>query len=315
MSIADRSTTCLARFEALHGSGIEDERGRFRVWVGTSSAHHTDRRSLQYRLRDSSDLRNIVIDLLADLLGVLEQLERAAQQDTQERHTESSTTSSLRANSSAATLLDDCGTESSTGQEDISLIDISSQLIGEAHVIISCLFRLSVTFRNPARRDLGKQASATRLEYFEPYDVSYVEEKYPDAPAFLQSRVGKAITRHRQYVKYREDHHSKLSAGLDVAPGDQTDRSSTFATSLPERNHLSQSIALDDTTSEYTATSFASSVTGDSTLRPPPMPEAGHDGEPFRCPLCYCFIVADDHRSWRYEYDAVFRYQYLALTT
>lgn len=37
---------------------------------------------------------------------------------------------------------------------------------------------------------------------------------------WLVERLGKAITRRRQYLKYREDHHGKLSRDWDEAPKD-----------------------------------------------------------------------------------------------
>lgn len=68
---------CLGRFKELcindhqHSDRMLDESGRFRVWAGNVSAHTSGRRSLQHRLRDSSELSTAVIGHLSDLLGVL----------------------------------------------------------------------------------------------------------------------------------------------------------------------------------------------------------------------------------------------------
>jgi hypothetical protein len=54
-------------------SDIQDELGRFRVWAGNIAAHRPShsRRSLEYRLRDSSRLRDTVLSLLRDLKRAL----------------------------------------------------------------------------------------------------------------------------------------------------------------------------------------------------------------------------------------------------
>lgn len=47
---------------------------RFKLWVGTFGAHRASgQRSLQYRLRDASSLRNHIIALLQDLCDALEE--------------------------------------------------------------------------------------------------------------------------------------------------------------------------------------------------------------------------------------------------
>jgi hypothetical protein len=48
-------------------SGVKDELGRFKVWVGNIGAHRTGRSSLDHRLRDASHIRKQVVRLLEDL--------------------------------------------------------------------------------------------------------------------------------------------------------------------------------------------------------------------------------------------------------
>jgi hypothetical protein len=68
---------CLDRFEMLSRSEdilkdlVDEDFGRFRVWAGNVSVHTTGRRSLQYRLRDSSELTEAVLENLKDLLEAL----------------------------------------------------------------------------------------------------------------------------------------------------------------------------------------------------------------------------------------------------
>lgn len=46
---------------------IQDEFGRFRVWAGNVGAHRSGRVSLDYRLREAGQMRQIVASLLDDL--------------------------------------------------------------------------------------------------------------------------------------------------------------------------------------------------------------------------------------------------------
>ncbi|KAF2769567.1 hypothetical protein EJ03DRAFT_351074 [Teratosphaeria nubilosa] len=79
MAIPYLVNDCLDKF-AMEGLppalqlGLDDELGRFRIWTGNVAAHRSGRRSLEYRLRDSSDLKNVAQSLLKDLILALSQL-------------------------------------------------------------------------------------------------------------------------------------------------------------------------------------------------------------------------------------------------
>lgn len=87
--IAKRVESCMRTFQLLsaaieafeqHGDALEqlnsywvkDEFDRFKLWSQNIGAHHTGRRSLDYRLRDTSNLRKQAIDLLEDMAQALE---------------------------------------------------------------------------------------------------------------------------------------------------------------------------------------------------------------------------------------------------
>jgi len=86
MSIASSVKECFQIFKALCGkvetsedetirSSLDDfkeELGRFRVWSGNIAAHRSGASSLDYRLRDASDLKDKVMNLLTDLLDALQ---------------------------------------------------------------------------------------------------------------------------------------------------------------------------------------------------------------------------------------------------
>lgn len=80
MAIASRSVQCLQHFEhlakeaqhseaesKLPASAVVDELGRFTIWASSVGASQKDSRSLDYRLRDASQIRDLVTKSLQDL--------------------------------------------------------------------------------------------------------------------------------------------------------------------------------------------------------------------------------------------------------
>lgn len=50
---------------------LKDEQSRFMVWSGNIGAHQKGRSSLDYRLRDASNIRDHVIQILCNLIELL----------------------------------------------------------------------------------------------------------------------------------------------------------------------------------------------------------------------------------------------------
>ncbi len=78
--------------------------------------------------------------------------------------------------------------------------------------------KLSMIIRNsPSRDDYLKAAS--RYNFDPRYDIGHVKEKYGSAKGskgWLLERLGKGITRRRQFLKYRQEHHGKLARDWDA---------------------------------------------------------------------------------------------------
>lgn len=125
-----------------------------------------------------------------------------------------------------------------------------SQMLDEIGEIISCLMRISMALRNPARNDQVRYAETGLAKLFEPRDIEHVRMKFPSTTDRLAQRLGKSISRHRQYFKYRKEHHEKLAHGLDETDdaGEQ-DRQSTAATSLFQQ--AQQQVCLECRLSEH----------------------------------------------------------------
>jgi hypothetical protein len=188
--------------------------------------------------------------------------------------------------------------ESDESERDLALADISH--------VVDCLYRLSVTISNPAPHDqFASRAGSETLVYYEQFDIRHVQEKFPQIETWLAKRLGRAISIRRQYFKYREDHHTRLVAGIDndanaTEGGDQT----TIASSLPDRfkDSLRDSLATEsrdsDDRSVVSKTSYAPSLDNSEQLKVPPVPNDYLDG-PLLCPFCYVMIEINSRHDWK----------------
>uniref|UniRef100_A0A0D2Y9H0 Prion-inhibition and propagation HeLo domain-containing protein n=1 Tax=Fusarium oxysporum (strain Fo5176) TaxID=660025 RepID=A0A0D2Y9H0_FUSOF len=67
-----RAPTTLAPSSPTFGKDMADQQTRFNVWAGNIGAHRTGLSSLDYRLRDSSQIEDQVLSLLKDLIELMQ---------------------------------------------------------------------------------------------------------------------------------------------------------------------------------------------------------------------------------------------------
>lgn len=65
---------CLSRSLRAGRDWVEDRQGEFNLWAATLRANSVGRASLDYRVRDNPDIRELVCDLLAGLSEALNSL-------------------------------------------------------------------------------------------------------------------------------------------------------------------------------------------------------------------------------------------------
>ncbi|CZR68675.1 uncharacterized protein PAC_18574 [Phialocephala subalpina] len=176
------------------------------------------------------------------------------------------------------------------------------------------LLKLSLVIRtSPTRDDYLKAASRYSLDSV--WDIGHVREKYGSAKRstdWLVERMGKAITRRRQYLKYREEHHGKLSRDWEEVPKDplpdeQRTIALTKATTFVEAKVLIEKADSDGKGSLGSQTSYEPTVVGEDVhkLTPPAPPKFAFEGvpfefgEPFRCPYCYTEQVVKNKTAWK----------------
>lgn len=181
-----------------------------------------------------------------------------------------------------------------------------SQIMETLSEVITCLFQLSMSIRNPVPHDHIINSASDPTSSYEGFDKNHVQSKHPSADHDLVERMGKAITRRRSYLKYRESRHSRLARGIiDVDSGlaNTIQGGSTVATSLPPEVAVgedrdapdSDPFSLGDIISQ---TSFATSASGNRSMRPPPPPPESRNGQAFECPLCFYIITVSSKTSW-----------------
>jgi hypothetical protein len=193
------------------------------------------------------------------------------------------------------------------------------------HDTISNLFKMSMAIRKPTPR--GRyEVSASKEPIPDKFDISHVWERYPHARStpWLIERLGKAITRRREYLRYRQQHRINLARLEDidssvdeavrhetatkVTPSQRSSAyASTHATTLVQAAMVVNFDAESEPdTSGVSVTSYATSTSGDTEQRirvpdPPNTDSFGTImyGEEFECPYCCTIQIIRDRQQWK----------------
>jgi hypothetical protein len=307
------------------------------MWVGNLGAHQGGAASLDYRLREAPHLREQVLYLLRDAAETLQDAHNTIQQLASAPPPQVPLQGSTQ-EEQAETTEKELDGASESGFTDIDADEPSPErrlltLHADIREIADCLLRLSVAIANPAPHERFRKFGAGTLEdisYREPHDISYVRDKFPKMSPKMAAMLGKAITRRRQFFRYRQAHHEKLAAGLETSSvmehiAEEEDDAhtelfpKTQASTLPEhvkdmteldlRNDVIDEDNRSDTAASSTsyatsAGSIADAETGANVvpappLRVPPLPKGAEVGN-FECAFCYRVISASTRAAWKY---------------
>ncbi|KAI0185432.1 hypothetical protein EV127DRAFT_348341 [Xylaria flabelliformis] len=306
-SIADCVAKNLAAFEAIGRFEIReeiddsqsrwvytirDQFSKFKLWAGNIGAHRTGRSSLDYRLRDSSHLHTQVIRLLDDLTTSLNEMHSIL----------SGETVPWDQNPGDASELDEF--KDLLMNEEFEFNSELGQLMNEITDAVGNLLRLSMSLRNPAPHDRFMSTEYAKVHYFEANDRAHVEAKFPKMSKVLITRLGQALSQRRQYFRYRESHHEKLSRGLFDSRRSEADAQSTVASSIPiamKVHGLPVFGELDEderSDTGFSQTSFATTNPESDRLSIPPLPKKAYD-DPFECPFCFMLISVSSTHQWK----------------
>lgn len=259
-----------------------DELGRLRVWAAIVGAHQKLHSSLDYRLRAAVHIQEQVVKLLLDLTRAVTELEQALKGGEEEEKVED----------------DEDDLEFALALQDEADVTELQQTYGEVVDIVNNVFRMSMLIRKPARhaRLINYQDEVAMA--FEPLDKKHVLEKFPHASNSIIERLGRANTRRRNDLRYRERHHAKLGQGIEG--GDEKDGDHTIVVSETVASDFEMShIDYDDagSNSGLSMTSYGSIEKGGAIAVPAPPKESANEN-PFECPYCYFIITIKNRRAW-----------------
>lgn len=304
-SIALHHQTCQALFLRCHKAlqtaksdirveaqsmPLESQVDRYCIWFKNIAAHQDVKlpSSLEYRIREDENAIRIVKKALMYLTETLEML---------------------------LSIL--------TGEKENEKWDSTSELAELSLSIeegITSLFELSMIIRKkPEKDEYVKAALAT--SYDPTPDIVHVGDKYPLArsrDAWLMERLGTAITRRRQYLRYRKDHQEKMEQIHEIrkdADG-KTVWSGEKASTYVHGDILGKSISNPAMPSDLSSTGlgkrpqteYADSSKGKDgaldLLRTPLLPKDAKGvrvkyGEYFECPYCWRPQNVQGKNEWK----------------
>ncbi|KAJ5195696.1 hypothetical protein N7449_006175 [Penicillium cf. viridicatum] len=299
---------------------IQDDMGMLRVWVGNFGAHrkHTDRLSLDHRLREAPDLhrevQNHIRDITEAIQGAISFFSGSEESLGFDNASDGSEMHELDADDS-----DSDGFWDQVKAESGEYSKLDEYMLDIQYTITS-LYKFSLTLQNPAHRDRTAQASRIGLGHFEFYDIQHVSDKYNiPRDSTLAQRLGKANTRRRQLLAYHKDHTEKISRYVDVAvqKAIEAPRASIKDTGTRSistkwtQDTIASTIYHQDndggSDSGQTKFSATTSTAGDQAyvLMPPPPPADVVNiiqSKPFFCPYCRQTIQLEDmEEDWKYH--------------
>ncbi|KAK7418603.1 hypothetical protein QQZ08_011187 [Neonectria magnoliae] len=183
------------------------------------------------------------------------------------------------------------------------------QLLDILHSSISHLFSLSILIRR--LRPKGRLPIVDSLDSLDSSaDVTYVEDKFPKARQlpWLARRMGDAISRRRELIRYRQQHRAKISKAPEEFTNPNVD-TETIATSYKEDDTVPFSPNNEpDVASVYTSATSFTTNTMDSEgtgLNIPDLSDMVLDGvqlnygEPIECPYCRTIQNVGNRYEWK----------------
>ena len=85
-----------------------------------------------------------------------------------------------------------------------------------------------MVIQKPAPHDRFIKSGRFDQSYRQPWDEQYVQDKFVGVPEWLSGRLGKAISRRRQFLEYRKSHHQRIADTSNIP-----ETTETVVSSLP----------------------------------------------------------------------------------
>jgi hypothetical protein len=177
-----------------------------------------------------------------------------------------------------------------------------------------------------ARDRYTRAETASKERFDDQYDIAHVKAKFQQgkAPEWLLVRLGQAITKRRQYIKYVREHRSRIdhyplqprepnsipsssildplkvkappkAVTLASRPSQMPTEATTFVSNIP----LTVEQTLEDDQSVTTANTNWFEEDADQKLCVPPLADYTTLGQEFPCPFCPTTTKFNSQSSWK----------------
>ncbi|AEO70014.1 uncharacterized protein THITE_131090, partial [Thermothielavioides terrestris NRRL 8126] len=261
------------------------------------------RLSLDRRLAEAPEVKELICQHLADLQEALDDLMHIVNGEVPNRDM--------------------------TGEEDGQApSDEASMLLEIITESVKSLFRIGVLVRKTGTDDRFRRAIRSSNAVFPAnFDINHAMEKYSKlrlrSAGLLATRVGSAISKRRQFIKYCRDHRLRLGYDEAAVIGDDeaavipepekverartellSSKASTFHPErIPQGALMSEAFEEekeeeddDDAISLMTASTVSDPT---QRLELPKLSDLSADGEQFECPICFTLQSFSQERAWR----------------
>ncbi|KAL1631839.1 hypothetical protein SLS56_004201 [Neofusicoccum ribis] len=244
-----------------HHENLQEEFDKYRLWAGNVGATHSGKTyqlSLDYRLREAPFYREQVsklLEILTRQVGKTAEILRGArvpfeeassdsesgddsrtsdmeedspweissdsEAETSEKPTQQkSTMAPMPRDSSSKDPLEEIP-PGQTGTAKSPPITELGQLLESIRVTVTCLYKLPL--RKPASIDRLGDETTEDVICFQPFDLLYIQDKFPRLDPEVAARFAKTITRRRQLLLYRKRHRDKLRTEATAPAARATD--------------------------------------------------------------------------------------------
>lgn len=220
--------------------------------------------------------------------------------------------------------------------------DEASDILDVASECIRSLLKISILIRKATPRDrFAKALDGRENPFIDQFDINYVGERYPKlarpGSRWLRERLGRAITKRRQFLRYTREHGTRIAGGskgrepnnvpssaaleedddIDLSPNAPSAIGTelatvSMATTRPSTKASTLDIARldslrDDETADDDARSFVSAgssfqegTDGDTRLRLPSLANLRpNSSAEFECRFCLGIQTFKHEWSWR----------------
>ncbi|KAI0153514.1 hypothetical protein BJ166DRAFT_532966 [Pestalotiopsis sp. NC0098] len=274
-------------------SGVAKEFDRYTIWSVNMGTYENGHSSLDYRLRDASNVSKQVCSLVNDLIETLQDSLKIINGDKEPWN---------QISDENRTINDD-----EVEDENFDFDTELEQSLADIENIVDCLYRLSSVISDPSPHDRLILAPRTNVMIELSSDIQHIKSIIPKADEELIRRLGKANFQRRIYFSSRKAQHdpprTDPNIGKDVAlKSSNFPPTSTVAFSeaifLKAKYYTQQDDqALEESNAnvELTHTALQPGAAGTSGTQEP----SSEGLSLSRCPFCWAIVCINDWFEWK----------------